>query len=121
MHAITQRPMAMYHSWGSMNAWLRQIHGSNRLYMSRNRAGKLGIGDDDWVWVTSRHGKIKAQVRLMDGVNDDTVWTWNAIGKRRGTWNLSEDSPESQKGILAQSSHRRIAAGTRERLSLCRG
>jgi anaerobic selenocysteine-containing dehydrogenase len=25
----------MYHSWGSMNAWLRQIHGSNKLYMSR--------------------------------------------------------------------------------------
>src|SRR5690606_34261963 len=21
-HALTQRPMAMYHSWGSMNAWL---------------------------------------------------------------------------------------------------
>ena len=26
--------MAMYHSWGSMNAWLRQIHGGNRLYMN---------------------------------------------------------------------------------------
>src|SRR6185437_121511 len=25
LHAITQRPMAMYHSWGSHNAWLRQI------------------------------------------------------------------------------------------------
>ncbi|HZT52052.1 MAG TPA: molybdopterin-dependent oxidoreductase, partial [Stellaceae bacterium] len=24
LHAITQRPMAMYHSWGSQNAWLRQ-------------------------------------------------------------------------------------------------
>ena len=35
MHAITQRPMAMYHSWGSQNAWLRQIHGANRLYMNR--------------------------------------------------------------------------------------
>ena len=100
MHAITQRPMAMYHSWGSMNAWLRQIHGSNRLYMSRRRGAALGIDDDAWVWVTSRHGKVKAQVRLMDGVNDDTVWTWNAIGKRRGTWNLSEDAPESQKGFL---------------------
>jgi len=100
LHGITQRPMAMYHSWGSMNAWLRQIHGSNRLYMSRTRARDLNIGDDDWVWVTSRHGRIKAQVRLMDGVNDDTVWTWNAIGKRRGTWNLSEDAPESQKGFL---------------------
>src|SRR3546814_5837445 len=25
LHAITQRPMFMYHSWGSQNAWLRQI------------------------------------------------------------------------------------------------
>jgi len=100
MHAITQRPMAMYHSWGSMNAWLRQIHGSNHLYMSRNRAKTLGIKDDDWVWITSRHGKVKGQVRLMDGVNDDTVWTWNAIGKRKGAWNLSEDAPEANKGFL---------------------
>ena len=37
MHAITQRPMAMYHSWGSQNAWLRQIHGANHLYMARSR------------------------------------------------------------------------------------
>ena len=27
MYAVTQRPAAMYHSWGSMNAWLRQLHG----------------------------------------------------------------------------------------------
>jgi len=32
-HALTQRPMAMYHSWGSQNAWLRQIHGHNPLYV----------------------------------------------------------------------------------------
>ncbi|MBM3650726.1 MAG: formate dehydrogenase, partial [Alphaproteobacteria bacterium] len=31
LHAVTQRPMAMYHSWGSQNAWLRQIHGDNFL------------------------------------------------------------------------------------------
>jgi anaerobic selenocysteine-containing dehydrogenase len=35
MHAITQRPMHMYHSWGSQNAWLRQITNANRLFMSR--------------------------------------------------------------------------------------
>ena len=29
IHALTQRPMAMYHSWGSQNPWLRQIHGHN--------------------------------------------------------------------------------------------
>ena len=35
LHAITQRPMAMYHSWGSQNAWLRQIHSRQPLYVHR--------------------------------------------------------------------------------------
>jgi anaerobic selenocysteine-containing dehydrogenase len=100
LHAITQRPMAMYHSWGGMNAWLRQIHGSNRLYLNRGRAEALGLEDDAWVWITSRHGRVKAQLRLMEGVNPDTCWTWNAIGKRAGAWNLTADAPEAQKGFL---------------------
>ena len=100
MHAITQRPMAMYHSWGSQNAWLRQIHGENRLYISRERAGSLGLADDEWAWVSSRNGRIKVQVRLMDGVNPNTVWTWNAIGKRSGAWNLKEGGREAKSGFL---------------------
>jgi hypothetical protein len=28
------------------------------------------------------------------------VWTWNAIGKASGAWNLSPDANESQKGFL---------------------
>jgi sulfite dehydrogenase (quinone) subunit SoeA len=100
LHAITQRPMAMYHSWGGMNAWLRQIHGSNRLYLNRARGVALGLDDDDWVWVESRHGRIKAQIRLMAGVNPDTCWTWNAIGKRAGAWNLAANAPEALQGFL---------------------
>jgi anaerobic selenocysteine-containing dehydrogenase len=100
LHAITQRPMAMYHSWGSQNAWLRQIHGCNRLYINRTRAGQLGIADDDWVWIVSPVGRVKAQVRLMEGVNADTVWTWNAVGKRAGAWALDRDAPEVTRGFL---------------------
>ena len=92
--------MAMYHSWGSQNAWLRQIHGSNRLYVPRAVAANLGLADDDWVWVTSRTGRIRVQMRIMDGVNASTVWTWNAIGKRRGAWNLEPDAPEATRGFL---------------------
>jgi anaerobic selenocysteine-containing dehydrogenase len=103
LHAVTQRPMAMYHSWGSQNAWLRQIHTANRLYIPRPLAGKLGIADDDWVWVTSRTGRVKGQVKVMDGVNENTVWTWNAIGKRAGAWNLEPDAAESKKGFLLNS------------------
>lgn len=100
MHAVTQRPMAMYHSWGSQNAWLRQLLGRNWLYMAREMAAKLKISDGDWVTVTSHHGKIKAQAKLMDGVNPETVWTWNAIGKRSGAWNLEPGADESSKGFL---------------------
>ena len=100
MHAITQRPMAMYHSWGSQNAWLRQIHGDNRLYIPESLAREQGIGPDDWVWVESRNGRVKAPVRIMQGVNARTVWTWNAIGKRPGAWNLAPDAGEARRGFL---------------------
>ncbi|SLN76248.1 molybdopterin oxidoreductase family protein [Oceanibacterium hippocampi] len=99
-HAITQRPMVMYHAWDSQNAWQRQILGRNRIYLHRGLGERLGIADDDWIWLTSAHGRVRAQARLMDGVNPDTVWTWNAIGKRRGTWGLSPDAPESREGFL---------------------
>jgi anaerobic selenocysteine-containing dehydrogenase len=100
MHAITQRPMAMYHSWGSQNAWLRQIQAANRLFISAERAAALGIADDDWVWIGSRVGRVRAQVKLMHGLNVDTVWTWNAIGKRAGAWGLDLGAPESTRGFL---------------------
>jgi anaerobic selenocysteine-containing dehydrogenase len=100
VHAITQRPMAMYHSWGSQNAWLRQIHGYNRLCMHHDLARQIGVEDDDWVHVESHHGRIKAQIRTMSGCNRNTVWTWNAIGKRKGAWNLDENAAEGKKGFL---------------------
>ncbi|NNM62386.1 MAG: formate dehydrogenase, partial [Steroidobacteraceae bacterium] len=100
LSAITQRPMPMYHSWGSQNAWLRQIIASNRLYMNRATASRLGLTEDDWVKVTSRSGELRCQLALMEGVNEATVWTWNAIGKRTGAWNLAADAPESTKGFL---------------------
>jgi sulfite dehydrogenase (quinone) subunit SoeA len=100
LNAVTQRPMPMYHSWGSQNAWLRQILGSNRLFMNRVTANSLGLQDDDWVAVTSHAGRIRAQLKLMDGVNANTVWTWNAIGKRSGAWNLGAQSPEFSRGFL---------------------
>jgi anaerobic selenocysteine-containing dehydrogenase len=100
LHAITQRPMAMYHSWGSQNAWLRQILSENRLYIHHTTAATLGVVDEDWVRVESRNGTVKCRVRLMDGVNPNTVWTWNAIGKRSGAWTLDKDAPESRTGFL---------------------
>jgi anaerobic selenocysteine-containing dehydrogenase len=100
LHALTQRPAAMYHSWGSQNAWLRQIHGTNPLYVSTDVWNKNSFTEGDWAYVTSHHGKIKVPVVRMDALNPKTVWTWNAIGKRKGAWALDENAPEATKGFL---------------------
>ena len=100
IHAITQRPAAMYHSWGSQNAWLRQIHGTNPLYIPSKLWKKYRFREGDWALLTSKHGKIKIPVALMKALNENTVWTWNAIGKRAGAWGLDKNAPEAKKGFL---------------------
>ncbi|MEL7429764.1 MAG: molybdopterin oxidoreductase family protein [Pseudomonadota bacterium] len=99
-HALTQRPAAMYHSWGSQNAWLRQIHGTNPLFVPGAICDAEGLEDGDWADISSHHGSIKVPVKRMDAVNVNTMWTWNAIGKRSGAWNLDPDAPEAKKGFL---------------------
>ncbi len=99
-YAVTQRPMMQYHSWDSQNAWLRQILSHNYLYMNRQRGREMGIRDGDWVWMESPLGRLRVPVRLMEGTQRETVWTWNAIGKRPRTWGLRAAAPESQQGFL---------------------
>ncbi len=98
--AVTQRPMAMYHSWDSQNAWLRQIHAHNYLMVNPKTARAAGIADDDWMWVESTWGKVRCQCRTTEAVEPGTVWTWNAIGKAQGAWQLSNDANESRRGFL---------------------
>jgi anaerobic selenocysteine-containing dehydrogenase len=100
LNAITQRPMAMYHSWDSQNAWLRQIHAHNYLFVSPRVGVKNGFGDGDWIWVESEHGRVRCMCRFSEAVEPGTVWTWNAIGKASGSWALDNDANESKKGFL---------------------
>ncbi|RMD48036.1 MAG: formate dehydrogenase, partial [Alphaproteobacteria bacterium] len=73
--AVTQRPMAMYHSWGSHNAWLRQIHGHNVLYVARDIWEREGFEPGDWAHVVSANGRIRVPVALMEALAPGTVWT----------------------------------------------
>jgi anaerobic selenocysteine-containing dehydrogenase len=100
VHALTQRPMAMYHSWGTQNAWLRQIHGVNPLYVPTKIWKENKFKDGDWAKVTSPSGVITVPVAHMAALNENTIWTWNAIGKRKGAWALEEDAPEATEGFL---------------------
>ena len=100
LNALTQRPMAMYHSWDSQNAWLRQIHTHNYLFVSPKLGAAQGFDDGDWVWVESPHGRVRCMARFSESVEPGTVWTWNAIGKAGGSWGLSARANEARKGFL---------------------
>ena len=100
LNAVTQRPMAMYHSWDSQNAWLRQIHTYNFMHVHPSTAQKQGIEDGKWMWVESMHGKARCLCRYSEAVEPGTVWTWNAIGKAKGAWRLDNNANESEQGFL---------------------
>ena len=100
LNAVTQRPMAMYHSWDSQNAWLRQIHSHNYLHVNPITARAAGIKDGAWCWVESRWGRVRCMLRDSEAVEPGTVWTWNAIGKADGAWQLAPGADESRKGFL---------------------
>jgi len=100
LNAITQRPMAMYHSWDSQNAWLRQIHSHNYLQVNPLTARAAGVADGGWCWVESQWGKVRCMVRHSEAVEPGTVWTWNAIGKADGAWQLAPGADEARKGFL---------------------
>jgi anaerobic selenocysteine-containing dehydrogenase len=100
LNAVTQRPMAMYHSWDSQNAWLRQIHSHNYLHVHPATARAAGVEDGGWAWVESQWGRVRCMLRYSEAVEPGTVWTWNAIGKGRGAWRLAPDADESRKGFL---------------------
>ena len=100
LNAITQRPMAMYHSWDSQNAWLRQIHSHNYLQVNPLTARAAGVADGGWCWVESQWGKVRCMLRYSEAVEPGTVWTWNAIGKADGAWQLAPGADEARKGFL---------------------
>ena len=100
LSAITQRPMFMYHAWGSQNAWLRQIATRNYLYLHPDTARAHAVDDGDWIWLAAPLGRIRVQAKWHAATAPGTLWTWNAIGKSKGAWKLSADAPESRDGFL---------------------
>ena len=102
----------MYHSWGSQNAWLRQIHRPQPpLHAPRARRRRSAWRTTTGSGSRAATAGSRARSRLMEGVNPNTVWTWNAIGKRAGAWGLDGDAPEVRRGLPAQPPDRRAPAG----------
>jgi sulfite dehydrogenase (quinone) subunit SoeA len=43
---------------------------------------------------------VRCMVRHSEAVEPGTVWTWNAIGKADGAWQLAPGADEARKGFL---------------------
>ena len=76
--ALTQRPMMMYHSWDSQNAWLRQIHSHNYLHVHPRTAEAAGIIEGAWCWVESRWGRVRCMLRTFFGYQGSLLYEMQA-------------------------------------------
>ena len=47
----------------------------------------------------------------MAALNENTVWTWNAIGKRKAAWALDEGASEATTGFLLNHLISELRAG----------
>ena len=68
--------------------------------MNRAHGRATGLKDDDWVWIESPLGPRQGAAPADGGRERNTVWTWNAIGKRAGAWDLEPAAPEATQGFL---------------------
>ncbi len=104
-HALTQRPAAMYHSWGSQNAWLRQIHGSNPMYVPAEICDEVGLVDGDWAWIISHHGRIMVPVARMSAVNSKTLVDLECHRQAQGCLDPVSRRAGIDQGLSAQPHH----------------
>jgi anaerobic selenocysteine-containing dehydrogenase len=70
------------------------------MHLHPSLGAKHGFADGDWIWVESMHGKVRCMARFSEAVEPGTIWTWNAVGKASGAWNLEPGANESKKGFL---------------------
>jgi hypothetical protein len=90
----------MYHSWGSQNAWLRQIHGENALYVPGDVCDSQGLETGDWALVSSQSGEIRVKVRAWTPSTARRCGPGTPSASAPGAWALTRDAPEATRGFL---------------------
>ncbi len=109
LYAITLDPSVL-RSHGPLTTakWPEPLRNGDHLYMSRASGAEFGLQDRDWVWMISRHDRVKGQIRLVDGVHEKTVWSWRELEKPRQKPDHDDSLKENQAG--ADSDQRRYAS-----------
>jgi len=92
-YAINWKESTHTHTRTQNNSYLMELKPENPLMMNTAVAEKNGFGDGDSVWVESIYGKVKAKVKLTQGIHPQVVglqhgfghWALGAIAKGAGT------------------------------------
>lgn len=68
------------HSRTQNNPWLLEIKPDNPLVIHPDTAARLGISDDDEVWVESPYGRVKAKARVTRRIHPEVVGVQHGFG-----------------------------------------
>ena len=71
-----------------------------RSTCQRGSGKSTAVRIGDRARVASAHGAITVPSAHMAALNENTVWTWNAIGTRKRARALAEVAPEATRGFL---------------------
>lgn len=98
----------LFHSEFRQIESLRRLHPDPIVQVNPKTAKKLGIGEDDWIWIESPRGRIKMKCQLYPGIDPQVVhcqhgwWFPELPGEEpslHGAWEsnvnvLTDDDPD---------------------------
>lgn len=92
-YAINWKESTHTHTRTQNNSYLMELKPENPLMINASIAETNGFNDGDPVWVESIYGKVKAKVKLTNGIHPEVVglqhgfghWALGAIAKGAGT------------------------------------
>lgn len=92
-YLINWKEASHTHSRSQNNRVLVELKPLNPLMINVEAAQKIGVKDGDKVWVESKYGKMKAQVKLTRGIHPEVLgsqhgfghWALGSVAKGRGT------------------------------------
>lgn len=95
------------------NPWLMELQGRNPLYINAETANKLGIKNEDEVWIESPYSKDKAIAKVVQGIHPDVVglqhgfghWALGRVAKGKGTGD-GQFIPTKADPISGQALHK---------------
>ncbi|MDP2727882.1 MAG: molybdopterin dinucleotide binding domain-containing protein, partial [Dehalococcoidia bacterium] len=86
------------------NAYLHALSSENRLWISSTRAARLGIGQGDWVVVSSPTGEIRIRAHITEGIHPEAVFMVHGFGHSVRAQRLAYHGGVNDNGLTSEAS-----------------